>query len=325
MKKKDVLTVSISLLVLGALAGIVSMTSSLTANRDEKRAVSTQASSLCKCDNADKCYPDGCSRKPKTEQNTYIEARYDNVCGDSSIDPGYRMSDALILNFCSQQQPACCFDVYKYKDSRLCCWQERYACHPSLCEGSSGGEGCGWYWYLHGITGPYGCVTSDANGQPQPMWGLPPGLPNSQQPTNTPAPIIPTNTVAPAATITPNPQSTNKPTSAPVIPTQAAGQPTIIPTSVQVTQNNPQPTIGMVLEPSATPRLTLPPIEIKTPQEIAHEIINPESVSKLSEKTDKPLNAVKNGFNNMKQYDQKLESIINEYIFQLRIKLLELL
>lgn len=213
--------------------------------QQNQNTTNTEASSYCKCDDNDKCYPDGCSRKPKTSDNKFDEGRYDSVCGDSGLDPGYRMSDGLIQHFCSEQQPSCCFDIYKYKDDRLCCFQERWTCHPSLCKGASGNGDCGKYWGLPSGWDAYGCVKKDSNGDKVPYWGLPPGLPGESNSTPTSTPKPPTS-APPTATKIPTP---TKQTQTP--------QNTAVPTQPQGNNNDGQSnTSGLTRFPVASPTST---------------------------------------------------------------------
>jgi len=316
MKLRDEHKKMIVVMLFGILSAGIFATGSFV--QQQRNTSNTNASSICNCTDSNVCYPDGCSRKPKTSNNQYEESRYDSVC--KQFDLGYRVPDSILIPFCSQRQPDCCFDVYKYKESRLCCWQERYSCHPSLCEGSSGGAGCGQYWSLY-KGGAYGCVVPGANGEAVPAWGLPPGLPGTSQPTNTPQPIIPTNTPATQQpTNTPMPTSTvppNQPTSTPA-PTNSP-----IPT-------NQQPTNAANIQPSYNPQPTNPPlptntpyifptIEIKSPKELAREFINPESIQKLERNTEKVFNAPKEGLNTIKEADQKLERTAYSWIVRVRI------
>lgn len=229
------------------------------------RKTEAAAPSDCRCDNSDVCYPDGCSRKPKTSSNTFDDTRYDNVC--SQYDLGYPPSESVFRYLCGERQPDCCFDVYNYKESRFCCWQERYLCHPSLCEGSSGGSGCGWWWgpgydsrtgkYLSETPEGYGCVIGDHNNL-QAKYGIPPNLPNAATatprpatPTRTPTQRPPTNTPTRPAS---NPTAT--PTTPPGVPTNTPvpGNPTATPTTRPgVPTNTPPPGVN----PTSTP--TTPP------------------------------------------------------------------
>ncbi len=369
MKKIDIRLIVVSLLFVLAAIVIFSI-SQFTSEQANFFTTSSKAAETvpeCRCTDDDVCYPDGCSRKPKTSNNTFDEARYDAVC--KQFDPGYRMPDRLIQFYCSVHQPDCCFDIYKYKDSRLCCWQERYICHPSLCEGSSGGDGCGKYWGLPGGWDSYGCVQRGSDGEKEPVWGLPPGLPAGSQPTNTPVP--PTNTPRPptstprptttsptattrpsqpTATLRPNqptpttkPGTTNQPTVPPGQPTNTISPANPNTTSTPaptwtITPNNPydpQPTESSPFslpffgrkEPvnPSDPQQVSEPIEIKSPKELAREVVNPESVQKLDQATEKPLTKAKEGFDTVKKYDQKLESYFEGWIFRIRVWMSQIL
>ncbi len=325
--------------------------------QNNQNTTRTEASSYCKCDDNDKCYPDGCSRKPKTDDNTFSESRYDNVCGDSSLDPGYRMPDGLIQHFCSEQQPSCCFDIYKYKDDRLCCFQERWTCHPSLCEGASGNGDCGKYWHLpNNGWKAYGCVKEGSDGDEIPYWGLPPGLPGgsghqAQNPTNTPQP--PTATRIPSPTERPqNTQNTPVPTQ----PSNNGGRPSGIthipvssPTPIRPTQKaDPSPSnldtqgngnSGFQVDTAPNQhaqnqqsantnnpnQVNIPQIEFTSPQQILKEAVTVETIAQIDRVTEKPLGIAKDTFVTVKTYDQKLESMVESWIFKIRIQIQKLL
>ncbi len=336
------------------LVASISVVSTGVLIQNNQNTTNTEASSYCKCDNNDVCYPDGCSRKPKSDNNTFDEGRYNQVCNDSKYDPGYRMSDGLIQHFCSEQQPSCCFDIYKYKDDRLCCFQERWTCHPSLCEGASGNGDCGKYWGLPNDWDAYGCVKKDSNGDKVPYWGLPPGLPNGNQsqPTSTPQP--PTATKIPTPTIQPqNPQNTPIPTqinnngqsntsgitNIPVAsPTRITAEPTQSgdsfafdfqnDTNTDNNENSNTNQSDQQNQPSTNNNsisLHMPQIELKSPKQILHEVITVETVEKVNQITDPPLSAAKTTFVTVKSYDQKLESTVESWLFKIRVVIQKIL
>lgn len=305
------------IILLVSLSLIVVTTSLLVQN--QKNSSKAQAASntpeKCNCNDPNYCYPDGCSGKPMTSDNRYDDDRYKKACG--SIDFGWPPDIEVQKYFCSIKQPASCFDVYKYKDDRLACFMERWFCHPSLCAGSSGNGDCGKYWRLpEGFTG-YGCVKGPDNNNLSLVWGnLPPNLPNgqAQQPTTTP--IIPTQlpTEIPTAIPTekPNqPTSTPAPTSSP-IPTNQ--QPTNV-ADIDPSYNSPPPNPPI---PTNTP-YKFPTIEIKSPKELAREVINPENIQKLERSTEKVLDAPKEGLDMIKKADQILERTANSWITRIQI------
>jgi len=291
---------------------------------------SSQADSVCKCTDDDVCYPDGCSRKPKTSDNRFDEERYDSVC--RQFDPGYRMPEPLFVHYCSVHQPDCCADILTYGDSRLCCWQERYVCHPSFCEGSSGGDGCGKYWDVpRDDMNDYGCVKRDSNDRDNiiPKYGIAPNVPGDQ-PTNTPIPTAttqPTATPRPQATATPRPGNTATPTPSPTLPPNATQGPTVT-TGAQSTgtQQAPSPTTQtQAQQPAPTSSqqsqynndTVLPPFELPkfAPPKIAiKDIAKPENIEKVNKATDQPLTAVKDTFIAVKRYDEKLEIFVERYV-----------
>ncbi len=222
----------------------------VTSRKNQATIISRAQSNIpakCNCTDPTMCSPDGCSRVPKSSSNTFDEDRYDNVC--NKFDPGYRMPDAIIQYYCSVQQPSCCEDIYKYKDDRLCCFQERWTCHPSLCEGATGNGDCGKYWHLPPeFPNQYGCVKLGANGQPEGVWGTPPGLPGNQvKPTNTPRANRPT------------PTPTRRPTIATPTKIPTPTMPNQVPTGTWPTRTIQTPT--PTLQP---PQETVPPVVIPT-------------------------------------------------------------
>jgi hypothetical protein len=271
----------------------------------------------CSCNDSSKCYSDGCSRKPKTAQNTFDEGRYDSVCAGNPpfTFPG-GVSDKY---FCSEHQPDCCFDLKKYHDNRLCCWQERFYCHPSLCNGTS--NQCGWYWDWHSQYAgyQYACVMENSPTDLPPAWPLPPNLGGVTQPSPTKAPTaVPTQRPQPT-TILQQPTTYHSPTPAPT---------TVVGTT------NPQATHTPI--PTSPPANTTPmtingnnPYQINSPT--SYQISNPFSfhLPTLPTIDTTPLkNSVKIGvirsarfldlfsfaFNQITSLDKKLENSINHIL-----------
>ena len=318
----------IIVIVFFGIVSIAAVTTGLLI-QNNRNVSSSQASSICNCTDENVCYPSGCSRKPKTEDNRFDEARYDSVC--KQFDPGYRMSDERIEFYCSQQQPDCCFDIYRYKDDRLCCFQERWTCHPSLCEGAGGNGDCGKYWSLPRDWNAYGCVKKGADGSKIPAWGLPPGLPGTA-PTSTPPPTATTQptatpTTVPQATATPRPANTSTPSPSPTVlispnatqgPTvttvaQSTSAPQAPSPTAQTQAQQPTPTTvqsqntDTVLPPFELPKFVPPKIAIK-------DIAKPENIEKVNEVTDPPLTAIKDTFITVQRYDQRLEIFVERYV-----------
>ncbi len=220
--------------------------------------------------------------------------------------------------YCAGNVPLCCYKLALTKNLEDCVWTERYYCHPSQCQGVGGG--CGqniqaWcinsdHCYNNVSDMPYLSLENRLSGQSQP------------QPTNTPQP---------QATATPQPQATS--TVAPNQPTSTV--PPNQPTSTLAPINSPiptnqQPTSAANIKPSYNPQPTNPPlptntpykfptIEIKSPKELAREVINPESIQKLERGTEKVFDAPIDGLNTIKQADQKLEYTANAWIEKVRI------
>jgi hypothetical protein len=157
------------------------------------------------------------------------------------------------------------------------------------------------------------------------MWestGLPGG--NSTPPTNTPAPqTTNTRTATSDNTQTPQQPATAQPTTGFQQPTAYNPQPTAAqPTTfIQPTTDYQLPTT-YVTQTTALP--TPVPIEFKSPKEYAQQVINPESVNKLSVATEKPLNAPKEVFSAIENIDSKIEAQVDKWTFETRIFLLNL-
>jgi len=301
-----------AIIMLSSLSLIVLGTSLFV--QKQKNISSTQAASntpaKCSCTDPNYCYPDGCSGKVITSDNRFDDGRYKKAC--SSIDFGWPPDIEVQKYFCSIKQPDSCFDVYTYKDDRLACFIERWFCHPSLCEGSSGKGDCGKYWRLPDGWTSYGCVKGPDNDHLSPIWeNLPPNLPNgqAQQPTATPIPPTqpPTNPPTAVPTSKPNePTYTPAPTSAQNNPTPTASalRPTIIPTQ----SNAP----AIILTPTSTPiKFQAPNVKFDYPKEIAKRVINPENISFLNSKTEKALKLPSDIFDSIIALDNQLENYAN--------------
>ena len=226
--------------------------------------------------------------------------------------------------YCAGNIPLCCYKLAQSKNAEDCTWPERGYCLPSQCEGV--GENCGGpisTW----CTSVDNCVSNINN---IPYISLERRLSGQNvtqtQPTNTPQPqatstvapnqptstTTPTNPPQPTSTVPPNqPTSTPAPINSP-IPTDQ--QPTTA-TNTQ-TSYNPQPTNPPL--PTNTP-YQFPTIEIKSPKELAREVINPQNIQKLNSSTEKVFNTPKEGLNAIKQADLKLEHTANVWIERVRI------
>jgi len=224
---------------------------------------------------------------------------------------------------CAGYVPACCYEVARTGDFTKCIgYWERLWCTKSQCdEARSNGatdSQCGG-----------SCQCSHAHATYCGEGALP--IPIAQRLGSN----VPSNTQAPQATPTTKPQDTIAPrpptaTLKPNQPTPTTGsKPTLTPISTnQPTQPRPQET--RYIEPSYIPPATnipiptntpyqFPTIEIKSPKELAREVINPENIQKLNKGTEKTLNAPKEGLEIVKQADQKLEHTANSWIERIRI------
>jgi len=121
----------------------------------------------------------------------------------------------------------------------------------------------------------------------------------------------------------PSPTTQNSQPTTP--PGQTNPQPTTIATNPtdnpQPTTQNTQPDPGSSIpDPTSTP---WPTIDIKTPKEIAREVVTFERVEKLNAATEQPLGVVKTGAMKVKEADRALEmyvqSYLDEWIFRAKI------
>ncbi len=178
---------------------------------------------------------------------------------------------------------------------------------------------------------------------PQPTTPPPTATPQPNQPTATATPQPPTATLRPnQPTPTTRPGTTNQPTVPPGQPTNTIPPadpnatwtpvPTWTPaptwTGMPGNPYDPQPTesspfslpwFGRNDPNPSDPQQVSEPIEIKSPKELAREVVNPESVQKLDQATEKPLTKAKEGFDTVKKYDRQLESYFEGWIFRIRV------
>jgi hypothetical protein len=179
------------------------------------------------------------------------------------------------------------------------------------------------------------------------------------QPTNTPRPLatntpIPTNTsVPPRATDTPRPgQPTNTPypTNTPKInppfatstpqPTALPGQPTYtpLPTNPIYTpspthlpeQSNENEILrgngGNDNNKNNMPIFNLPQlpqIEVKSPKELAREVVTFERVESLENATEKPMKSVTMTYKTVKRYDQQLEVTVESFLDRIKRQIMQ--
>ncbi|QQS44509.1 hypothetical protein IPM65_02835 [Candidatus Roizmanbacteria bacterium] len=102
MKKTDVRLMMVSILFIIAVIISISV-SQYTSERGKLFTTASKASESveeCTCDDQDICYPDGCTRKPKTPQNTYDDDRYSYVCDQNKPrwPPNNRVSTLLLFS-----------------------------------------------------------------------------------------------------------------------------------------------------------------------------------------------------------------------------------
>jgi hypothetical protein len=240
----------------------------------------------CKCNDPNKCYPDGCTRDT---------SKIGGDCGgnaDLGPEPGISCQ-TLCVN-----TPPCCAG-----GGGNCCWIERAYCTLEQCGGSTKG-GCAWYWIWHeGETNKpegYCCMQGSSPETMKPKYGrpsittpsvkptnLPPTNPpptNPPHPSNTPylsptSPLIPTaSSIPPYPTATSTPPTfspSTAPTQPPVFPTST---PYIYPTNAPY-YPSPQPTYNYPTQayPSVIPtvyiNVTAVPSSTPTPKPIIKEVI----------------------------------------------------
>ncbi|PJC32428.1 hypothetical protein CO051_03250 [Candidatus Roizmanbacteria bacterium CG_4_9_14_0_2_um_filter_39_13] len=322
-------------LIIVVVFGIISFSvigmGTLIQNR--KNIANSEATSGCFCNDQDKCYPDGCTRKPIKSDGTIDYGRCAQAGGNAPYGQAYDTNSVEANRYFCIQQPPCCAEMFRRNDPEACCWPEKGYCYPNAyCTGEmKANNNCGWYWdFYDGATqNGYGCMKGDSPSTMQPVFGLP-AVAGGSQPTNTPNPQ-PTST--PALTNTPVPTNTSVPpnpthTTAPSQPTNTP-PPTNTPFPNAPIPTNQQPTEVANIEPSYNPQptnpslptntpYTFPTIEIKSPKELAREVINPESIQNLESSTEKVFNAPKEGLNTIKRADQKLERTAHSWIEKVR-------
>jgi len=301
-----------AIIVLSSLSLIVLGTSLFV--QKQKNISSTQATSGCFCNDQDKCYPDGCTRKPIKSDGTIDYGRCAQAGGNAPYGQAYDTNSVEANRYFCLQQPPCCAEMFRRNDPEACCWPEKGYCYETYCTAETTvNNNCGWYWKFHDNATPngYGCMKGESPSTMQPVFGLP-ATAEGGQPTATPTPPTqpPTNppTAVPTSkpnepTYTPSPTSTqNNPT-----PTTSALRPTIAPTR----SNAP----AIILTPTSTPiKFRAPNIEFVSPKEIAKRVINPENIMFLNSKTEKALKLPSDIFDSIIALDNQLENYVNGII-----------
>lgn len=211
-----------------------------------------QGINTCRCNDPNKCFPDGCSRDNKKDPE---------VCIDNSLGPNMPAEN----NSLCYTPPDCCDVMVAENDAKRCCWVERGFCRKEQCAKLSGPKAqCGWYWDDHTGEG-YGC--SRVNTIPiEVPTNPPPVVPTSPVvlptdviiiPTSPPF-VFPTNTPIPniALPYTPIPTYITLPTSyippttyIPPTPRLTDSRPTRPPAVIQITPTSiPSPASKPILE-----------------------------------------------------------------------------
>lgn len=261
---------------------------------------------------------------------------------------------------CAGYVPVCCYEMARTGRYTKCIgyweriWCTKPQCDQAAANGASNSE-CG------GDCGDCGHAFKTYCGpdkQAVPLAqrlgiGAPPTATNTQAPpptsTFTPRPIQPTATFTP--TTAPN-QPTQRPT-APMatftpVPTAPPGnvpttvkQPTVVkptssggvvivtltPTPASIGENPFVPPVStntpIAVQPSSseTNSAPQPTIDIKTPKELAREVVTYERVDQLNKQTELPLTAIKTGYTTIKTYDAQLENTVERWIFRIRMEI----
>jgi len=226
------------------------------------------AAPSCNCNDPNKCYSDGCTRKPLQGDRFEWEAVCkDDFCGGRYAGNCFEHTEPAAEQYFCVSQPPCCADMAKYNDPEACCWTERGYCHPFYCDQVSRPEKCGWYWTYHaGMSerpNGYGCTKGTSDADLQPIWGLPPGVPGGNV-APTAIPTRPSATNPPPAATRPPQQPTQRPpnqpqpTQKPNVPTSANNVPIIFPT----TAPPPPSLLSKIL--SSLPKPSMPNVGVQT-------------------------------------------------------------
>lgn len=288
--------------------------------QNRKNIANSEATSGCFCNDQDKCYPDGCTRKPIKSDGSIDYNRCTQVGGNSPYGQAYDTNSIEVGRYFCLQQPPCCAEMFRSNNPEACCWPEKGYCYPTYCTPETkANNNCGWYWEFHDSATPngYGCMKGDSPSTMQPVFGLPAIASSGSAPTSTPKPQV-TETPQPKSTSTIAPHQPTS-TAAPTSPSRPTN--TLTPTYRQPTYRvDPNPTSYQPpqVDPTETPN-PKPTIHIKSPKELAREVINPENIQKLNSSTKKILDTPKEGLNTIKQADQKLENTANSWIERIRI------
>ncbi len=333
MKKREIVGILlVASISLGAIC-LVIYTSVTTAQTDTKQTTQTFAAETSfdqYCQNGVyQITKNGkqisCGRAPLCDGKSYDEAaaipwRENAECWvEDYYDGDYCQA------YCAGNIPLCCYKLAETKNAEDCNWPERGYCLPSQCQGV--GQRCGFSigtWCSNkGCTDgandiPYIPLESRLGGnsqpQPTPTQAPPPTMtPRPSQPINIPTqkpentPINSTPSVAPQPT---QPDTTPTNTSVPTLPIDSQ-PPDFFPTTM------PQPIPTSKLNTSNLPSFSIPAPSFQTPQELARNIINPETISRVDQATTKPLSLPKQGFEYVVSIDRTIEDTASHWWGQL--------
>ena len=352
--KKQIL----SLLFIGTIiSSAVGVTLVMNYANTEQKTASTQAAS-----SIDNNCREGVYWAKSQKDGSTIKCGRAPECGGYSYDSvnsgiGYENAGACWLHrklgvdkcdtTCSGYVPLCCYKLEETGDPEACTWPERGYCHPTQCAAVSGktcgGGDCRCGSPIISYCKSDGCITSSSQIPYIPLsvrlgqGATPTSTPTSIPPTSTPRPTTPpaatatpTQGVIPTATPTQpqsNPTGQITPTSA--LPTQpgstTAPTAAFTPTTAPTTNNNPPESFPTSIPEATSTPTPAPTMDIKTPKELAREVITYERVETLNKVTELPLTAVKTSVNTVKSYDHKLELFVESWIFRIRIELQKLL
>lgn len=325
-RKKNKLKPLVILIFLAIVLALIGLTSLATTNTQTKQGTSAFAGSsnislepYCK----DGYYvipgEDICSRAPNCGGYGYDELNTAN----KMPNPQKCMGDGSGRDEkgCAGYVPVCCYEVARTGDFTKCIgYWERLWCTKSQCDearsnGASDSQ-CGGSCQCGHAHSSYCGENAQAIPIAQRLGGQPTNTPQPQatatpqpptitippnQPTSTPTPIMPTTTPQATHTLVPTHQ---QPTSRPLETQRPIYSANPTPTSYQPPQTQVDPT------QTPTPK---PTIHIKSPKELAREVINPQNIQKLNNGTEKVLDAPKEGLITIKQTDTKLETLAHSF------------
>lgn len=144
----------------------------LLLNKSTDLRTRAQGVNTCRCNDANRCFPDSCSRDNEKDPD---------VCKDNDLGPNMPAEN----NYLCYNPPDCCNRMIAANDAYKCCWVERGFCRKEQCNQLTGRQArCGWYWDDHSGEG-YGCSRVVVSSEPS----LPTKFPPTDVPTTIPTQI----------------------------------------------------------------------------------------------------------------------------------------